>query len=161
PRRGRRLRDRARVPERPREAARPPDPRARQVLRDPGPLERGRLVGMKKNAFTLIAVVAAAAFGAALGRNAPSATAQEKGGEVDKTPPQHVTVRYQMGDGGPTDVLGVPAVTSFAVESLGGDKKFLVCTTQTGRRVYFAYEKVVVVDTMGMHEGAGKAEAPK
>lgn len=120
---------------------------------------------MKRNAFTLLAVVAAAALGAALGRNAPSASAQEKGGDVHKTPPQHVTVRYQMGDGGPTDVLGVPGVTSFAVESLGGDKKFLVCTTSSGRRVYFAYEKVVVVDTMAMGraaaEGAGRPDAPK
>jgi hypothetical protein len=105
---------------------------------------------------------AGALAGIAIGRAMPLATAQEHPheghGEAHKTPPQHVTIRYMAGDR--SDVMGIPAVTGFNVESLGGEKKFLVCTTATGQRTYFAYDSVLVVDARALGspatEGLGK-----
>jgi hypothetical protein len=120
---------------------------------------------VKRNAFGFALLLAGVIAGIAIGRAMPLAVAQdhphEGHGEAHKTPPQHVTIRYMAGDR--TDVMGIPAVTGFSVESLGGEKKFLVCTTATGQRTYFAYDAVVVVDARAMGspstEGLGK-DAP-
>jgi hypothetical protein len=116
---------------------------------------------VKKNLVGFALFVAGAALGVIAGRGVPAVTAQENphgGAGAHKTPPQHVTVRYMAGDR--TDVMGIPAVTGFNVESLGGDKKFLVCTTAGGQRVYFAYDHVIVVDSRALGtpatEGIGK-----
>ena len=120
---------------------------------------------MNRNAFGFALLLAGAVAGIAIGRATPLATAQEHPHEghegPHKTAPQHVTIRYMAGDR--TDVMGIPAVTGFSVESLGGEKKFLVCTTATGQRTYFAYDAVLVVDSRAMGspstEGLGK-DAP-